>query len=149
MGQGNMSRTFGGHGNTGFITSPGSVPAMYDGGRSPRNRTIVAEDTRSNYAYAPKSKLLYNRKGVNSAASQRSKTGGSKLKQQVGPYVGETASKQGDTKSQLNQFTMKRFNEAVPEGGPKSITKSVFSKPRSQIGSKIGSNAARSIFSQQ
>ena len=62
MGQGNMSRTFGNQGNSGFVTSPD-----YDGFMSPRSKGPSIEDTKSNYGYAPKSRVLYSRKGVGSA----------------------------------------------------------------------------------
>jgi len=126
---------------------------MYQNAPSQMVRQPV-EDTSSNYGYAPKSRLIYSRKGLNSAASKRSRTSqrmsntaGSRMNEQLGPYVGTES--QGDTKSRLNTIVMKRFNEAVPEAGPKSQTKSVFSKSKSQVGSKIGSNAGRSVFSQQ
>jgi hypothetical protein len=53
-----------------------------------------------------------------------------------------------DTKSKLNYVAMKRFNE-TPNDDRKSQTRSVFSKQKSQAGSKVASNAGRSIFSQQ
>jgi len=56
---------------------------------------------------------------------------------------------QGDTKSKLNYVAMKRFNETPMENDRKSQARSVFSKTKSQAGSKIGSNAGRSVFSQQ
>lgn len=84
-------------------------------------------ETKSNYGYAPKSRIIYSRKGLNSAASKRSKTsskmsaaGRFMVKEQVGPFVGETESQIHETKSKLNQVTMKRFNEEIPDGGPKS-----------------------------
>lgn len=58
---------------------------------SPKSRQGDA-DTKSNYGYAPKSKLLYQRK---SAQNKRSRTGnkytGSRqgIREQVGPYLGE------------------------------------------------------------
>lgn len=70
-------------------------------------------------------------------------------REQVGPYVEETISQKQETKSQLNYIAMKRFNEAPQEDRPKSQARSIFSKSKSQIGSKIGSNAGRSVFSQQ
>ena len=63
MGQTNMSRGFGAHGDgSGLVQQPGSVPAMY-GVLSPKSRKADA-DTSSNYGYAPKSKLLYQRKSA-------------------------------------------------------------------------------------
>jgi hypothetical protein len=45
-----------------------------------------------------------------------------------------------ETESQLNRANMKRFNENyVDYGGPKSTkSKSVYSKARSQVGSRAG-----------
>jgi hypothetical protein len=71
MGQGNMSRTFGNHGNSGLVTAP----QEYDGLMSPRqNKATIVDDTKSNYAYAPKSRIIYSRKGLGSATSKRSRT---------------------------------------------------------------------------
>ena len=44
---------------------------------------------------------------------------------------------------------MKRFNETPLEGDRRSQARSVFSKNKSQVGSKVASNVSRSIFSQQ
>ena len=44
---------------------------------------------------------------------------------------------------------MKRFNETPLEGDRRSQARSVFSKNKSQAGSKVASNVSRSIFSQQ
>ena len=141
-----MSRTFGSHGNTGFITSPTEMV-------SPRRQ--VVDDTKSNYSYAAKSKMIYSRKGLGSATSKRSKTNNrlsvkaGNMREQLGPYVEEREQKQ-ETKSQLNYIAMKRFNETPTDDRPKSQAgRSIFSKPKSQVGSKIGSNAGRSVFSQQ
>lgn len=132
MGQGNMSRTFGNHGKTGIITDP---EYQYDGLMSPRSKGPVIDDSKSNYSYAPKSRILYSRKGLGSANSKRSKTS-SKLnatakfmREQVGPYVPQN-DYQEDTKSKgsLNQFAMKRFNETPLEGDRRSNARSVFSK---------------------
>jgi len=57
-----MSRTFGNQGNSGFVTSPD-----YDGFMSPRSKGPAIEETKSNYGYAPKSRVLYSRKGLGSA----------------------------------------------------------------------------------
>ena len=150
MGQGNMSRTFGNHGNSGMVTQP---EYQYDGLLSPRSKAPVIEDTKSNYGYAPKSRVLYSRKGLGSATSKRSKTGSrltAKAREQIGPYVPETESfVQGDTKSKLNYTQMKRFNETPLEGDRRSQARSIFSKNKSQVGSKVASNVSRSIFSQQ
>ena len=103
-------------------------------------------ETRSNYGYAAK------RNGLVSA-SRRSKTG-SRLaasikmgRDQIGPYMGNE-SMQGETKSKLNYTAMKRFNENPMEGDRRSQARSVVSKQKSLAGSKIGSNAGRSIFNQ-
>jgi hypothetical protein len=58
MGQANLSRGFGSHGDQGIV-QPGSVPAMYGNIMSPKSRQ--GSETKSNYGYAPKSKLLYQR----------------------------------------------------------------------------------------
>lgn len=111
MGQANMSRTFGSHDNNGFAPQSGSVPAMY-GITSPKSRQ--GDDTKSNYGYAAKSKLLYQRQ---SAQGKRSRTGNKYTasrqgtREQVGPYMGED-----ETASQLNKNNMKRFNEVVSQG---------------------------------
>ena len=58
-----MSRGFGARAEgPGLMQQPGSVPAMY-GVLSPKSRQ-GEPDTKSNYGYAPKSKLLYNRKSA-------------------------------------------------------------------------------------
>ena len=56
-------------------------------------------------------------------------------REQIGPYTGAE-----ETESQLNRENMKRFNENyVDHAGPKSSkSKSVFSKPRSVVGSRAG-----------
>lgn len=95
-----MSRTFGNQGSSRIVTSP---DYHYDGFMSPRSKAILTEDKQSNYSYAPKSRVLYSRKGLGSATSKRSKTGSrvsvtSKLREQVGPYVPETDSQGGDKK---------------------------------------------------
>ena len=112
----------------------------------------AVDDTKSNYSYAPKSKLIYNRKGQGSATSKRSNTNaklsgkaGLIMKDQVGPYLGDTASQKQKTKSQLNFIGMKRFNEN-PKDDHKSQARSIFSRPKSQAGSKTVSNASRSVF---
>jgi hypothetical protein len=81
---------------------------------SPKSRG--GNDTGSNYGYAPKSQLLYQRK---SAGGKRSKTGNkygaAMTKEQVSPYMPE------ETESQLNRANMRRFNENyVDQAGPKS-----------------------------
>lgn len=86
-----MARTFGNHGQGGFVTSPGSVPAMYDYVLiTPRSKQGF-DETKSNYGYAAKSRLIYsNRKGLNSATSKRSKTSqkfGGNRREEVGPYM--------------------------------------------------------------
>jgi hypothetical protein len=145
-----MSRTFGNQGNTGIITAPDYQ--MYDYNVPKKGQ----DDTKSNYSYAPKRGLIYNRKGLGSATSKRSKTNtklsakaGLMMKEQVGPYVGETVSQKQETKSQLNYIAMKRFNEAPLDDRPKSQVRSIFSRPKSQAGSKLGSHTGRSVFSQQ
>ena len=81
-----------------------------------------ADDTASQYSYAPKSKLIYSRKND---VSKRSRTGGKSgaLRRTgssaVGPYV-----EADETRSRLSKASVQRFNEQVNEG-PKSTTKSV------------------------
>ena len=100
-----------------------------------------ADDTASQYSYAPKSKLIYSRKND---VSKRSRTGGKSgaLRRTgssaVGPYV-----EADETRSRLSKASVQRFNEQVNEG-PKSTTKSVKSgsmrsKVLSQsLGKKMG-----------
>jgi hypothetical protein len=106
-----MSRGFGARAEgPGLMQQPGSVPSMY-GVLSPKSRQGES-DTKSNYSYAPKSKLLYQRK---SAQNKRSKTGNKYtavsrqgMREQVGPYMGDE-----DAGSVLSKGNMKRFNETI------------------------------------
>ena len=145
MGQTSMSRGFGAHGD-GLSQQSGSVPAMY-GVLSPKSKK-ADPDTSSNYGYAPKSKLLYQRK---SAQNKRSKTGnkysGSRqgMREHVGPYLGEE-----DAHSQLSKVNMKRFNETIERSqGPKSqISQNRSIQNQSKARSQVGSRAAtRSMLS--
>lgn len=143
------ARSFGATNVNGILAAQGSVPA----GRllSPKGSRTGGDyaDTDSQYAYAAKSKLLYPRK----TPSQRSKSGvGSKMgprvmRTEVGPYLGEN----GETSSQLNRKAIKRFNEEIPEGGPRSTTgRSALSKQnlaRSQVGSQA--SKAKSVAKSQ
>ena len=82
-----------------------------------------ADDTASQYSYAPKSKLIYSRKND---SQKRSRTGGKSgaLRRTgssaVGPFVEDH-----ETRSRLSKASVQRFNEHVPEAGPKSTTKSI------------------------
>ena len=126
---------------------------MYDN-NAPKKK--IMDDALSDYSYAPKSRMLYNKKGLGSASAKRSLTNsklyakaGLRMKEQVGPHYGETASQKQDTKSQLSFIAMQRFNEKPEDDRPKSQARSIFSRPKSQAGSKIGSYAGHSVFSQQ
>lgn len=112
-----------------------------------------ADDTASQYSYAPKSKLIYSRKND---ASKRSRTGGKSgaLRRTgssaVGPYV-----EADETRSRLSKASVQRFNEQVPEGGPKSTTKSVKSgSVRSKVlsqsmGKKMGDDQLQQYLNQK
>ena len=152
-----MNRTYSnGGGHTGFVMSQNY---QYDGLISPRSRGPTIDDTKSNYGYAPKSRILYSRKGLGSAQIKRSKTGTRMSAAQgmrgdtMSPYIDDRASgyHQVETKSRLNDKIMKRFNETPSiDADRKSQARSIFSKTKSQIPSKMGqSQAGRSVFSQQ
>lgn len=113
-----------------------------------------ADDTASQYSYAPKSKLIYSRKND---TSKRSRTGGKSgaLRRTgssaVGPYVEDH-----ETRSRLSKASVQRFNEQVPEAGPKSTTKSVKSgsvarsKVLSQsMGKKMGDDQLQQYLNQK
>ena len=130
---------------------------QYDGLMSPRSKQGALDEQRSNYGYAPKSRVLYSRKGLGSAQVKRSKTGSriatAKLlnRDQVSPYHNDDRAQYTlETKSRLNEKIMKRFNEtpSIDAAERKSQVRSIFSKGKSQLGSKLGSNAGRSVFSQ-
>lgn len=111
-----------------------------------------ADDTASQYSYAPKSKLIYSRKND---ASKRSRTGGKSgaLRRTgssaVGPYV-----EADETRSRLSKASVQRFNEQMPEG-PKSTTKSVKSgSMRSRVlsqslGKKMGDDQLQQYLNQK
>jgi len=127
-----MARSFGSQGIPGINQAPDYQ--MYDYNIPSRK---VVDDTKSDYSYAPKSKLIYNRKGLGSATSKRSNTNaklsgkvGLIIKDQVGPYTGDTASQKQKAKNQLNFSGMKRFNEN-PMDDQKSQARSIFSRPKS------------------
>ena len=109
-----------------------------------------ADDTASQYSYAPKSKLIYSRKNE---SSKRSRTGGKSgaLRRTgssaVGPFVEDH-----ETKSRLSKASVQRFNEHVPEAGPKSTTKSIRSSVRSKVlsqsmGKKMGDDQLQQYIS--
>lgn len=113
-----------------------------------------ADDTASQYSYAPKSKLIYSRKGE---SSKRSRTGGKSgaLRRTgsstIGPYVEDH-----ETRSRLSKASVQRFNEAIPEAGPRSTTGksvksgSVRSKVLSQTalsGKKLGDDQLQQYLS--
>ena len=117
-----MTRSFGQAGIPGINTAPDYQTYDYN---IPSRK--VVDDTKSNYSYAPKSRLIYNRKGLGSATSNRSNTNaklsakaGLIMKDQVGPHIGDTASQKQKTKSQLNFIGMKRFNENPTDDRSKS-----------------------------
>ena len=87
---------------------------------SPKGRNDYSglAETDSQYAYAAKSKLLYPRKTPSTRSKTGSKMGARVMRAEVGPYLGEN----GETASQLNRKAIKRFNEEIPEGGPRSQT---------------------------
>ena len=113
---------------------------QYDGLISPRSKNGQADETKSNYGYAPKSRILYSRKGLGSAQAKRSKTGtrmtavrGMRA-ETMNPYSDDRASgyRQEETKSRLNDKIMKRFNETPSvDADRKSQARSIFSKPKS------------------
>lgn len=112
-----------------------------------------ADDTASQYSYAPKSKLIYSRKND---SQKRSRTGGKSgaLRRTgssaVGPYVEDH-----ETRSRLSKASVQRFNEQVPEAGPKSTTKSVKSgSMRSKVlsqsmGKKMGDDQLQQYINQK
>jgi hypothetical protein len=112
-----------------------------------------ADDTASQYSYAPKSKLIYSRKND---TSKRSRTGGKSgaLRRTgssaVGPYVEDH-----ETRSRLSKASVQRFNEQVHEAGPKSTTKSVKSgSMRSKVlsqsmGKKMGDDQLQQYLNQK
>lgn len=131
---------------SGILAAQGSVPA----GRllSPKGRGGDYAETDSQYAYAAKSKLLYPRKTPSQRSKSGVKMGGPRImRTEVGPYLGDN----GETASQLNRRAIKRFNEEIPEGGPRSQAgRSTLSKQnlaRSQVGSQV--SKAKSVAKSQ
>ena len=97
-----------------------------------------ADDTASQYSYAPKSKLIYSRKND---SQKRSRTGGKSgaLRRTgssaVGPYVEDH-----ETRSRLSKASVQRFNEQPEKSTTKSVKSgSMRSKVLSQsMGKKMG-----------
>jgi hypothetical protein len=138
-----LNRNYSNSGHSGFVMSPNY---QYDGLISPRSKGATYEDTKSNYGYAPKSRILYSRKGLGSAQAKRSKTNTrmsaakGMRNETMSPYVDERSQgyNQVETKSRLNDKIMKRFNETPSiDGDRKSQARSIFSKAKSQVPSKL------------
>ena len=110
--------------------------------RSSSQQHRIGQEISSQYGYAPKSKVIYQR-GLDGKS-----TTSSKAKSRVGSGIGPHIPDAGDTKSQLSKANVQRFNEDLGATGPKSqVSKhSVFSKPKSQVASKAGSKKP-SVFS--
>lgn len=84
----------------------------------------MKDDSQASYNYAPKSRLIYQRsKGdVRSRTSSRALPVAGAMRKtpsqrsQVGAYTGED----GEVRSRLSKASIQRFNEQLPELGPKS-----------------------------
>ena len=113
----NMARAFGDE--TGMIhASKHNIPAFGTAGPVAGNSilmpTNLKEEALANYNYAPKSKLIYQRKSE-TASQARSRTSGKSFGMRrnianIGPHAGTTE----ETKSRLSRHTIQRFNEGLP-----------------------------------
>lgn len=111
--------------------------------RSNSQQHRIGQEISSQYGYAPKSKVIYQR-GLDGKSTTSSKAK-SRVGSGIGPHI---PGQDGDTKSQLSKANVQRFNEDLGATGPKSQASkhSVFSKPKSQVASKAGSKKP-SVFS--